>query len=141
ASERLCVSEVVSLNFKGQRRSEGIMTCSKINSKLANLLFEPETVSAEVRAHVDGCERCRKELADLKATMNLLDQWEAPEPSPYFDSKLAARLREEKAAVPAGVVERFRAWLKYGTNLSLRPIAATALSVLLAVGGITYAGF
>jgi anti-sigma factor RsiW len=115
------------------------MTCNKINSKLANLLFEPETVSAKVRAHVDSCERCRKELADLKATMDLLDHWEAPEPSQYFDSKLAVRLREEKAAAPAGVVERFRAWLKYGTNLSLRPIAATTMTVLLAVGGATYA--
>lgn len=117
------------------------MTCDKVNSKLADLLFEPETVSAEVRAHVDSCERCREELSGLKATMNLLDSWEAPEPSPYFDSKLAARLREEKAAAPAGVIERFRAWLEYGTNHNLRPIAATALTVLLAVGGATYAGF
>jgi hypothetical protein len=124
----------------GQNRSEGIMTCNKVNSKLADLLFEPETVSAEIRAHVDSCERCREELAGLKATMDLLDVWEAPEPSPYFDSKLAARLREEKAAAPAGAIERFRAWLQYGTNHSLRPIAATALTVMLAVGGATYAG-
>lgn len=116
------------------------MTCNKINAKLADLLFEPETVSAEIRAHVDTCERCREELAGLKATMNLLDGWEAPEPSPYFDSKLAARLREEKDAAPAGIIERFRAWLEYGTNHNLRPIAATALTVLLAVGGATYAG-
>lgn len=116
------------------------MTCNDIKSKLADLLFEPETVSPEVRAHADSCERCREELAGLKATMDLLDGWKAPEPSPYFDSKLAAKLREEKAKAPAGVIERFRAWLEYGTNLNLRPIAATALTVMLAVGGATYAG-
>ncbi len=116
------------------------MTCTKVNSKLADLLFEPETVSPDIRAHVESCARCREELAGLKATMNLMDSWEAPEPSVYFDSKLAVRLREEKTAAPAGVIERFQAWLQYGTNLHLRPIAATALTVLLAVGGATYAG-
>jgi predicted anti-sigma-YlaC factor YlaD len=116
------------------------MTCNTVHSKLADLLFEPEAVPAEIRAHVDACPACREELDSLKATMDMMDVWEAPEPSPYFDSKLAARLREEKAAPPAGVMERFRAWLEYGTNLHLRPVAATALTVLMAVGGATYVG-
>lgn len=116
------------------------MTCEKVNSKLADLLFEPESVSPEIRAHFATCVRCREELEGLKATMDLLDGWEAPEPSPFFDAKLAARLREEKAAVPAGFFERLQARLQYGTNLNLRPVAATALTVLLAIGGATYAG-
>ena len=28
--------------------------------------------------------------------MALLDEWQAPEPSPYFDVRLNARLREER---------------------------------------------
>ncbi len=36
--------------------------------------------------------------------MSLLDEWQAPEPSPYFDVRLNARLREEAATAkqPAG---------------------------------------
>jgi hypothetical protein len=47
------------------------------------------------------CAGCREELAELRATMALLDTWEAPEPSPYFLSKLDARMREERATAPA----------------------------------------
>ena len=33
----------------------------------------------------------------MRATMALLDTWKAPEPSPYFMTRLGARLREERA--------------------------------------------
>lgn len=117
------------------------MTCNTANAKLADMLFEPESVSVEVRSHIEGCARCREELAGLQATMNLMDSWTAPEPSDYFDTKLAARLREEKAAPPAGLIERIRTWVKYGMDWNPRPLAATALTLVLAVGGATYAGF
>ena len=35
------------------------------------------------------------ELASLQQTMGLLDEWQAPEPSPYFATRLQARMREE----------------------------------------------
>jgi hypothetical protein len=66
-----------------------------------------------------------------------MDAWEAPEPSPYFNTRLAARLREEKANPPAGWWERMRARLLYGSNLQLRPVAAGALALLLMMGGGT----
>ena len=40
--------------------------------------------------------------------MALLDEWQAPEPSPYFDVRLQARLREEKAAKPSGWLQWVR---------------------------------
>jgi hypothetical protein len=55
--------------------------------------------------------------------MALLDEWQAPEPSPYFDVRLQARLREEMAKPPAG----WRAWFR-------RPVLAAALTVLMGVG-------
>ena len=58
---------------------------------------------AKVQTHVAECERCQAELAELKATMDLLDEWEAPEPSPYFLTRLNARMREEREAAPAGL--------------------------------------
>ena len=117
------------------------MTCRQIESNVADLLFAPDSVPASVKAHVQQCPDCSRELAEMQATMNLMNAWEAPEPSPYFDTRLNALLREERAAAPAGIFERIRARLLFGSNLHLQPVAATALTVMLAIGGATYAGF
>jgi anti-sigma factor RsiW len=111
-----------------------------MESKLADLLLDSERVPAKVQAHVDACEGCRAELAELRATMSLLDTWESPEPSPYFLSKLDARMREERATAPAGWLERLRARLTYGPSMHVRPLAAMALAVVLLLGGGTYLG-
>jgi anti-sigma factor RsiW len=111
-----------------------------MESKLADLLLDPERVPAKVQAHVDACESCRAELAELRATMSLLDAWESPEPSPYFLSKLDARMREERATAPASWLERLRARLAYGPSMHVRPLAAMALAVVLLLGGGTYLG-
>jgi hypothetical protein len=102
-----------------------------------NLLLDPAAASPAARAHVAACAECGKELRELQAAMLALDAWEAPEPTPYFDTRLAARLREEKANPPATLWERMRARLLYGSNLEFRPIAAGALALLLMLGGGT----
>jgi hypothetical protein len=113
-----------------------------MDTKLADLLLDPHSVPAKVHAHVAECKDCSSELEELKATMNLLDAWKAPEPNPYFLTRLEARLREERAAAPTGwlgrQVARFRAGIAYGPGLHVRPLAAMALTVLLLVGGGTY---
>jgi len=114
--------------------------CTGMESKLADLLLDPERVPAKVQAHVDACESCRAELAELRATMSLLDTWKNPEPSPYFMSKLDARMREERATAPASWLERLRARFAYGPPMHVRPLAAMALAVVLLVGGGTYLG-
>jgi hypothetical protein len=116
------------------------MICRNVKENFTDLLLAPELVSADVRAHVAGCAECAKELAELKATMAALDLWEAPEPSPYFDARMGALLRAERQAEPAGFFERLRSRLTYGSNLHLRPLAAAALVLLLAIGGGTYVG-
>ncbi len=117
-------------------------TCTAMESKLADLLLEPEKVPAKVQAHVDGCDHCRGELAELRATMALLDTWENPEPSPYFLTRLDARMREERAAAPAhwpaSWFARMRARLAYGPAMHVRPLAAMALTIVLLLGGGTY---
>ena len=55
--------------------------------------------------------------------MALLDEWKTPEPSPYFDTRLQARLREEMAKPQTGWAHWFR-----------RPVLAAALTVLMGVG-------
>jgi hypothetical protein len=57
--------------------------------------------------------------------MALLDEWQAPEPSPYFDTRLQARLREEMARPHAG----WLSWLR-------RPAWATSLAAVIVAGAL-----
>jgi anti-sigma factor RsiW len=114
--------------------------CNAMEDKLADMLLAPESVSAKVFAHVAGCEACTRELAELRATMTLLDTWQAPAPSPFFMTRMNARLNEERQAEPAGWFERLRTRFVYGNHLHARPLVATALTVVLLLGGGTYLG-
>jgi hypothetical protein len=114
--------------------------CTGMDTKLAELLLDPDRAPARTKAHVDACEHCRAELAELRATMALLDTWEGPEPSPYFVTRLDARMREQRAAEPAGWFARLRARFVYGPRTHVRPLAAIAFTVMLLVGGGTYLG-
>jgi hypothetical protein len=116
----------------GARKSQ----CEGIEAKMADLLLAPATVSAETRSHLETCAPCREELDSLRATLAALDAWEAPEPSPFFDGKLRARIRAEREAAPVGMLERLRARWHLG-SLQIRPVMAGALAVVLAAGGGT----
>jgi hypothetical protein len=113
------------------------MNCKATKTQLADLLLDPASASDAAREHVAACADCSKELQALQATMQAMDAWDAPEPTPYFDTRLAARLREEQANPPANFWERMRTRLRYGSNPHLRPIAAGALALLLMLGGGT----
>jgi hypothetical protein len=109
-----------------------------MESRLADLLFDPDSAPLKLREHVEQCAPCRAELAELKATMALLDTWEGPEPNPYFMTRLNARMREERQAAPAGWFARLRARFAYGPSMHVRPLAAMALTVMLLAGGGAY---
>ena len=112
--------------------------CTGMESKLADMLLDPDAVPAKVRMHVEQCDHCQGELAELHATMALMDTWKGPEPSAYFMTRLDARMREERQAEPAGWLARLRARFTYGPSMHVRPLAAMALTVLLLIGGGTY---
>jgi anti-sigma factor RsiW len=121
-----------------------MMICQIANTKLMDLLSDEtgnDPALAETRSHVAQCAECKQELAGLQSTMAMLDAWEAPEPSPYFNARMSALLRAEREAEPAGFFERLKARFLYGSNLHMRPAAAAALVLLLLIGGGTYAGF
>jgi hypothetical protein len=115
------------------------MNCRKVNSRLADLLLDPQSVPVELRQHVKECAGCGRELAELRATMGLLDDWAVPEANPFFDAKLLSRLRAEGQAKPVGFLERWKARLLYGSNLRMQPLMAGALALIVLVGGGTYA--
>jgi len=116
------------------------LNCTGMEAGLANMLLDPDAAPVKVRVHVEQCDDCRGELTELQATMALLDTWKSPEPSPYFLTRLDARMREERQAAPAGWLARLRARFAYGPSMHVRPLAAMALTVMVLVGGGTYLG-
>lgn len=123
------------------------MNCKTCQDDLSNLLFDPAAPgNAAARAHIATCAACARELAAFESTMSLLDTWHAPKVSPYFDQKLAVRLREEQAARAPGWFEQLKTRLLLNTGRQLRPALAGAMALLLIVGGgtvgiTTYSGY
>lgn len=112
------------------------MNCRDCQSVLPDLLLDQTAPSnAAAREHVQSCAACQQEFVSLEATLALLDDWKAPEPSPYFDQKLAVRLREEQALAPAGWFERLRSRLLFNTGRQFRPAITGALGLVLLVAG------
>jgi anti-sigma factor RsiW len=99
------------------------MKCEQILETLPDLAAGMEVAAPDVSQHLQSCAACASRLDDMRKTMALLDEWQAPEPSPYFDVRLQARLREEAAKPAAGWMQ----WLR-------RPALALALTVLVGVG-------
>jgi predicted anti-sigma-YlaC factor YlaD len=79
----------------------------------------------EIEKHIASCAACAAHLRDLQKTMALLDEWQAPEPSPYFDTRFEARLREEMARPAAG----WLSWLR-------RPAWAMSLAAVVFAGAL-----
>jgi len=102
------------------------MNCMDVRENLIELLTEGQADPA-VATHVKGCNDCARELASLRKTMALLDEWEVPEPSPYFLTRLQAHVREERGKQPEG----WLAWLR-------QPWLATALAMFLVIGSGVY---
>ncbi len=97
-------------------------------------------VAPDMAAHLAACPECRQELNELRATWAMMDDWQAPEPSAYFDSRLHARLREAQAAAPESLWSRLSDFLRFSTGRGLRPALAGALVFALLLGGGTVAG-
>jgi anti-sigma factor RsiW len=95
------------------------MKCNEVCELLPDLAAGLDAATPEVSDHLKGCATCAVKMAEVRQTMALLDQWQAPEPSPYFDTRLMARVREEK-----GQASGWWQWLR-------RPALAVSLAVLM----------
>ena len=99
------------------------MKCEEIRERMPDVAAGFSVPTAEESTHLASCTSCAEQLKAMRATMSLLDEWQAPEPSTYFDVRLQARLREEMAKPQARWLHWFR-----------RPVLAAALTVILGVG-------
>jgi anti-sigma factor RsiW len=102
------------------------MNCNDVRENLIELLTDGPA-DPQVTAHVSQCNACAQELASMRKTMALLDEWEAPEPSPYFLTRLRAHVKEEQQKAPAGMF----GWLR-------RPMLAASLATVLAAGAVVF---
>ncbi len=52
----------------------------------------PAAERSRMKAHIGECARCEARRDGLLAVSSALDEWEAPEPTPWFDAKLRQRI-------------------------------------------------
>ena len=97
--------------------------CNDIRERMPDVAAGFNAPTADESQHLATCAACAEQLKEMRATMALLDEWQTPEPSQYFDVRLQARLREEMAKPQAGWLQWFR-----------RPVLAAALTVLMGIG-------
>jgi predicted anti-sigma-YlaC factor YlaD len=104
------------------------MNCNQIRELLPELALGAgiEAAAPEVGEHIASCKNCAAALREFQQTMALLDEWQAPEPSPYFDTRLQARLREELAKPQAA----WLGWLRH-------PAWVMSLAAVLFAGALT----
>jgi predicted anti-sigma-YlaC factor YlaD len=99
------------------------MNCEEIRERMPDVAAGLSQPTTDEGQHLASCAACAEQLKAMRATMALLDEWQVPEPSPYFDVRLQARLREEMTKPQAGWLY----WLR-------RPVLAAALTVLMGIG-------
>jgi anti-sigma factor RsiW len=102
------------------------MNCNDVRENLIELLTDG-SADPQVKAHVSQCSACTEELSSMRKTMALLDEWESPEPSPYFLTRLRAHVKEEREKAPASMF----GWLR-------RPVLAASLATVLAAGAVVF---
>ena len=96
------------------------MKCNDVSELMPDLAVGMDEVTPEVKGHIESCTSCAGKLDQFRKTMALLDEWQVPEPSPYFDVRLQASLREEVAKHSVGWWQ----WIR-------TPALAVSLAVLM----------
>jgi hypothetical protein len=88
--------------------------------------FEP---SAEDRAHLESCDRCRARLAYARSIEQWLSAREVPEPSPSFAAGVMARVGDARWQVERAIDIGFNLFVAAGVLLILMGGAGLAWSM------------
>jgi hypothetical protein len=101
---------------------EAVIHCNEVRELMPDLAAGLSALTPAVKQHLSVCCDCAGKLEAFRQTMSLLDEWRTPEPSPYFDVRLQARVRQEKAHQPSVLLQ----WLR-------KPALALSFAVLMVV--------
>ena len=88
-----------------------------------------------IEEHLAGCASCRERVQGFSSVMGLLGDWPAIQPSPFFQTRLAARLKE------APVTQSWwqTLWqepMDRPLRPAARPLFAVALAVVMVVAAV-----
>lgn len=109
------------------------MKCNEIRELMPDLASGLSTATPQMDDHIRACSGCSETLAEFRQTMALLDEWQSPEPSAYFDTRLHARLREEAEKQTGWIASFGKSWLR-------KPALAFSLAVILVMGITLFRG-
>ena len=89
-----------------------------------------ESELAAVRSHADGCEECARALEAARVSSLLLKERAAEtfEPSPFFQTRVLAALRERQSGVESWSLSRL--WRTAGVLFSTMAATVAALAAL-----------
>ena len=97
------------------------MNCNEIRELMPELAAGLGEPTLQIDQHLRSCGECAAKLQSFRQTMAVLDEWQTPEPSPYFETRLQARLREGKMAKqPSGWTQ----WLR-------KPVLAVSFALMM----------
>jgi hypothetical protein len=100
------------------------MKCEQFLGPILDVAAGLEAPSVVLEGHLRTCAGCSAKFYGLQRTIDLLNEWKCPEPSPYFDPQLRAKLYE-------ATISRKRHWWSF----LRRPVLALGLATLV-LGGI-----
>jgi hypothetical protein len=105
------------------------MECSEVQKRLSAYIEKAVSPKekALIDAHLKGCKKCKRALADLKKAVDYVQKLEEVEPPAWMTQKVMARVRTE---AKRGVLQK----LFYPFHIKI-PLEAVAL-ILVTVGAI-----
>lgn len=89
-------------------------------------------LAAGRQAHLDACEPCLRQLAELTGVLGETRAVDVPEPSPLYWQHLSARVRMAIDAEPAAA-GRWSQWLRWPVLAPIAGLALLVMTVTLAV--------
>jgi hypothetical protein len=118
------------------------MNCNEIRELLPDLAAGMNATTSgsgsEVEKHIASCNTCAADLRDLQSTIALMDEWQAPEPSPYFDTRLHALLREERQREEIARPQAWFHWLRHPAWAMSLAALVFAAALTISVGSKSY---
>ncbi len=90
----------------------------------------PEGRRDELAGHVAACPGCRAYRRDSGAILGLLKEGREPEPLPYFQERLWAKIAEREKT------ESWAVWMRW----SLRAIPVALALIAVFIGGLVFIG-
>ena len=87
------------------------------------------TSSGSSTRHLESCEACRRQLADMRAMLSAAAEVDVPEPSPLFWDHFSDRLRQAVAA--EGAPRRASWWEPWSWPRVVVPLSAAAFAAII----------